>query len=395
MNLNRLKKLDELFEKQVEKGELFGSAIAIGKGRERIFTGEYGDMKADSFNMLCSMTKPITSVAAWILIERGVIDPMEKLGRYLPKFCNAKVYKDGVVSSADREILLRDCLNMTSGITYGLNIDAEEGTPDKDMLNLMFDIKKRIDAGEKMSNVDIVNEFGTIPLVFQPGEQWEYGKSADVIGAVVETAAGIPLGEFFEKEIFQPLDMQETGFVIPKDKIAKRKAKISKENPDGTISEITDEEFYGDTRKIWEKPYMENGGGGASPVMGRGLYSTLNDYEKFCKMLLNKGMYNNYRILSERTVDMFSKSAITKSQSRTLWPWLDGYGYGNFMRVMVKPSRHQCNWSVGEFGWDGALGTYFQVDPKTDTYVVHMQQRVEGDIPQTRRKMLNIIYSAM
>lgn len=391
MNFERLTYLDSLLAEEVKQGRVFGCAVTLGNRGGRLYTAAAGDIKPDTLCMLCSMTKPVTSVAAWILIERGVIDPMDDISDYLPGFRAPKVLNGGLLEPAKRGILIRDLFNMTSGVTYGLGTGAVKGTPAWQMQQISLAWRKRIDAGEKLSNVDMVNELGQVPLIYQPGDHWDYGKSADILAAIVEAASGMTFGQFLQKEIFDPLEMNGSGFVFPEER-ASQAARIAKENPDGTVQEITAGEFYGDGLALHQKPYMENGGGGVSPVMGRGLYSTLDDYAKFAAMLLCGGAYSGKQILSPRTVRQFSQDHLTPEQSRTMWPWLAGYGYGNLMRVMVNPALAYTAGCAGEFGWDGTLGTYFFVDPEADLYLVYMQQRAGGAI---RRRIRNIAYSAL
>ncbi len=394
MNKQHLNYLNQLLGDQVKQNQLYGCAVLVGDLDGDTYTACFGDIQEDTLCMLCSMTKPVTAVAAWILIERGVIDPMEPVSQYLPGYANPKVLQDGVLEDAHREILIRDLLNMTSGISYGLGVDPEPGSIAAQIQAIEMEYKKRVIAGEKLTNADLMDAIGKVPLIFHPGEQWDYGKSADVLGAVVEVASGMSLGSFFQKEIFEPLDMKDTGFVFTKEQ-AQKVAAIAKPLADGTLTAITGPEFYGDDPPLYEKPYFENAGGGISPVMGRGLYSTLDDYAKFCRMLLQGGTANGHRILSKRTIEQFELNHLTKEQSKTVWPVLDGYGYGNLMRVMQDRALNHSNGSVGEFGWDGALGTYMMIDRAAGIYAVYMQQNAAGASFPVRRKMRSVIYSAL
>ena len=389
MNMDKLKNLDPLLQKEVDAGNLLGAGVTIGRSSGPVYTACAGDIGPDTFCMLCSMTKPITSIAAWILIERGLIDPWDDISLYLPGFKNPQVLQDGMLVPAQRGIQIQDLFNMTSGITYGMTPNLVPGMPTWQSQQINKTWKERVRSGEKLSMVDMVNEMGQIPLIFQPGDHWAYGKSADVVAAIVEAVSGMTFGEFLKKEIFDPLEMKDTGFVFPREQCEGRIAGIL--TADGK-EKMTGKDFYGDGLELWDTPYMENGGGGAAPILGRGLYSTLEDYAKFTMMLLRGGEYKGKRILSEATVKQFSLNHLSEAQMRTLWPWMKGYGYGNLMRVMIDPAMQYTNGSAGEFGWDGALGTYMFVDPEADLYGVYMQQRAGGQI---RRKIRNIAYSAI
>lgn len=392
MNYSQLEYLNDLFEEEVAAGRLFGAAVTVGTTGGRVFTGEYGDMKSNTLCMLCSMTKPITSIAAWVLIERGLLDPREKLSKYLPKYKNPVVYVDGRIVPAHREVTVLDVMNMVSGIPATATRKPEEDYSASMMRRMMNEHKARCDAGEKVPTWDLINNYGEIPLLFQPGERWDYGKNADVLGGVIEVISGISLGEFFDKEIFKPLGLADTGYIIPEEKL-NRVGRIGKLAEDGTLKEITSQQFYGDSRSLAEEPYTYSGGGGNAPIMSRGVYSTLDDYSKICRMLLRKGELSGKRILSERTVELFAENQLTEQQRKGLFPGLHGYGYGSLMRVMMNRAEAPTTGSNGEFGWDGALGTYFCVDPEAGIYICYMQQKVAD--PIVRRKMRNIIYSAI
>ena len=390
INLDRLKPLQTLIQKEVASGELFGSAVTVGTADGEVYTAAAGDIGPDTPVMLCSMTKPVTSVAASILMERGVLDAMDRVADYLPGFSELNVYENGILVPAKRDLLISDLLNMTSGVTYGL-APAKPGTPEAFMRKIQENWKERILSGEKMSNLDMLNELGQVPLMFHPGDHWNYGKSADLLAGVVEAASGMTYGEFLKKEIFEPLSMDQTAFYYEREQVP-YVPRILMPQTDGSVRETTMEEFYGDGLSLYEKPYMENGGGGVSPIMGRGLYASLNDYARFARMLLRGGELDGKRILSRFTVDTFAQNHLTEDQMKTLWPWMAGYGYGNLMRVMVNPALSYTNGRKGEFGWDGALGTYFFVDPEAGIYMVYMQQKPGGII---RRRLRNVAYSAI
>ncbi|WP_455437606.1 serine hydrolase domain-containing protein [Hungatella hathewayi] len=391
MNINRLKQLGPLLEREVIEGRLFGNAVMVGRGQEVFYFSEHGDIKKNSPCMLCSMTKPFTSVAAWILIERGIIDPMEPVYTYLPGYKNMMVAKDGELIPANRDILIQDLLNMTSGIPSARAKQPWEAQAAESYARILKEHKHRIEDGEKIPTWQLINALGAAPLLFHPGERWNYGKNVDVVGGIIEVVSGMSLGAFFQKEIFDPLSMKDTGYTVEKKNMDKVPKIGVMEN--GSLKEITAQQFYGDSRELFEEPYTQSGGGGNAPIMGRGVYSTMEDCGKFASMLQQKGHLDGRRILSSQTVGMFSENNLTKEQASYLFTGLQGYGYGNFMRVMIDRTKAQSNGNNGEFGWDGAMGTYFFVDPVADIYLVYMQQREADQI--LRRKIRNIVYSAL
>ena len=389
MNLERLKKLDELFQKEIDKEHLKGCSFAVFEKGEKIYENAFGTDQLDSVYKIYSMTKPITSVAAMILYEQGKIDLFDEVSMYLPAYKDQMVAeeKDGKVTlrKPARPILIRDLLNMTSGLPYpGVSTLGE-----RRMQEIREDLFKRARSGEKFTNLDIVNEFAKAPLLFDPGERWLYGTSADVVAAIVEVVTGVPYGKWLKDNIFTPLEMNETGFYVDRaasDQLAKMyyfddNTHILRE---ANEAELIDLNEYAPL----DPPYIESGGGG--------LYSTLEDYSHLALMLLSGGVYKNVRLLSEHTVDFMGKNQLTPAQVPTIYfSDLKGYGYGCLMRQLIDSAAAGSNSPEGEFGWDGLAGTYFFVDRKSQIAYVYMQQIAQGGDKTVRRRMKQIIYGAV
>ncbi|MGN1180927.1 MAG: serine hydrolase domain-containing protein, partial [Suilimivivens sp.] len=240
-----------------------------------------------------------------------------------------------------------------------------------------------------MSNLDIINALGSVPLLFQPGEAWHYGISADVIAGVIEVVTGVTYGEFLKKEIFEPLEMKDTGFYVKEEEYHRLSQMYSRIDGKGRLRESDEKAYawlnmYAPTRP----PYIESGGGG--------LYSTLEDYNHFVQMLAAKGTFHGKRLLGRKSIEYISQNQLTKDQQKTVdFDSMTGYGYGNFMRVMLDTAKAGSNGSEGEYGWDGLPGTYFFVDPKEELTLVYMQQIEQGADQELRRKMRQIIYAAL
>lgn len=362
--------MDGILRREVEEGRVPGvSALVLRKGEE-IYFGAYGmadvenhiPMKRDTIIRLYSMTKPVTAVAVMILAERGEIDLLDPVSLYLPEFREQTVWQEGGDPvPVNRPIRILDLLSMTSGIPYP--DDSHE--PGRRIGRLFGELIGRRLNGEIVTTGDYVREIAKVPLCFQPGEKWLYGLSADVLGALVESVSGMRFGEFLQKEIFEPLDMRDTGFFVPEEKKS-RFAQIYLWNQElGRVAPSPDCHlgvYYG------EDVAYESG--------GAGLVSTLDDYSHFAAMLVNRGSYKGKRILGSRTVEFMTRDALTEAQKAGFsWDSLAGYGYGCLMRTLKDPSAEGVVGSLGTFGWDGWTGNYAVMDPKEELVFIYFIQR--------------------
>ena len=389
MNFQKLKQLDALLEQEMQAERVKGASLLIEHKGKRIFQNVYGSDKEDSIYKVFSMTKPITTVAAMMLYEQGKIDLYDPVEKYLPGYANMKVATPHGLEDAREPITIRHCLNMTSGLVY----PGGDFLPDKMMAELQVQLYEKAvkarEEGKPLSNLDIVNALGSIPLQFHPGEAWRYGISADVVGGIVEVVTGKPYGEYLKETIFEPLGMKDTGFYVPEDQIHRLAQMYSRTDAEGHLKESDKAAYralnmYAPTKP----PYIESAGGG--------LYSTLEDYSHFVQMLAAGGMYQGTRFLSRKKMDYITQNQLTEKQLPTVtFDSLYGYGYGSFMRVMIDTAVAASNGSIGEYGWDGLPGTYFFVDPKEELMFVYMQQIEQGADQSLRRKMRQIIYGAI
>ena len=239
--------------------------------------------------------------------------------------------------------------------------------------------------GGTISTVEFANRLGKVPLLYQPGQSWSYGTSADVVGAVIEVASGMRFGDFLKKEIFEPLGMNDTDFWVPaekQDRLAKvydcREGQPSVRYLDNNLG-IQNDTAY--------RPAYEAG--------GAGLASTIDDYAKFTQMLLNGGTYNGVQILRPATVKFLGGHTLSAVQQAGFdnWIGLEGFSYGNLMRVLVDPTRAVTLGSKGEFGWDGWLGCYMEVVPEQNMTFLMMTQKKDAGTYTLSRKIRNIIFS--
>ncbi len=390
MNLNKLERLGELTQEMTEKEFVAGvSCMVIQHGEEQCYyEAGYRDIAAglrmtrDTIHRLYSMTKPVTAAAAMILMEEGRIDLLDHVSDYLPGFQNQYIIERGVAVPVTRPMTIQNLLNMTSGLVYPGEGNPAEIRNDK----LMEEIKDKLLTDQALSTVEIANRAGQLPLAFMPGESWQYGLSADVLGAVVEVVSGMRYGEFLTKRIFEPLGMKDTAFYVAKDK-RERLAKVYRETENGLIEETGCN--LGVQNKMELPPAFESG--------GAGLCSTIDDYAKFTQMLMGHGTYRGVKILSPRTVEYMTTAHILPIQQCGMdtWESLAGYSYGNLMRIMTAPEEAVYIASKGEYGWDGWLGTYMMNDPANDLTLLVMQQKCDSGTTTYTRRMRNVMFAAL
>lgn len=379
-------KLHDLLCDAVAHGEIAGANLLVLKdGKEIAYTDAgFADVEAgrayarDTVARLYSMTKPVTATAAMLLVERGQLDLGAFVGDYLPEYRQMQVWQDGKKVPARRNILIKDLLNMTSGLAYPGTDEAGQ-----ESARVFEEICDRLYGDTPLTTMQVAQKLGQCALTFHPGERWMYGTSADILGAVIEVVSGMRLGEFLEKEFFQPLGMHDTAFFVPAEK-QPRLAKVYEQTPSGVRHYETNN--LGICYTAHRAPAFESG--------GAGLCSTIDDYAKFATMLIRGGG----GILKPQTVAALAQGTMTAWQRESCeraWESMQGMTYGNLMRHMVEPGAAvYCGWE-GEYGWDGWLGTYFCNSPKNGiTLLITMQRRDAGTLPVTR-KIRNVLHAAL
>lgn len=380
--------MNKLLQQEISEDRVKGaSALVLHKGRE-IYCGSFGyadaekgiPMKRDTIIRLFSMTKPVTAAAVMLLAERGELDVWDPVSKYLPCFREMKVWDEekGEIP-AEREITIYDLLNMTSGITY-----PDEATePGRRMGAVVQAYVAKRESGESVDTQEYMRGIASVPLVFQPGDRWMYGFSADVLGGVVEAASGRSFSAFLQEEIFEPLEMPDTGFFVPKEKL-ERFAQAYDATENGLIPHTGSHlgEYYG------EDVAFESG--------GAGLVSTLDDYSHFASMLTHKGTYNGKQILGRKTVEFMIQNRLTDYQRRDMnWDSTRGYGYGCLMRILTDQGEAGTNASLGEFGWDGWTGNYVTMDSSEDLVFLYFIQRCGAGMTPVVRKLRMATYGAL
>lgn len=392
--MNMHERITETIQKSIEKKQVAGVSLLVQKdGKEICFLAEgMADKEAekpmarDTIFRLYSQTKPVCAVAAMILVERGELDLCQNVSEFLPGFKNQSVWENGENRPVKREVQIQDLLRMTSGLYYP-DETCEAG---RQTARLFEEVDKRLLGDNPMTTIEIANALGKCSLGFEPASSWNYGTSADVLGAVIEVVTGMTLGEFMEKEIFAPLGMKDTAFWVPKEK-QHRLAKAYETVKDGEEAKLVlyDGNNLGIQNAMHRNPAFQSG--------GAGLASTLDDYMRFAKMLLNGGEYEGKRILSQKIVKYLTEGQLINKQQNAFeekW-WLHGHTYANLMRVCKEPGKAGILTGEGEYGWDGWLGMYFANFPKENMTILMGMQKKDSGTWELTRKLRNIILSSL
>lgn len=317
-------------------------------------------LQKDSIFRICSMTKPITTTAVMMLYEEGKFLLEDPVSKYLPEFKNPKVLVKPASGPtytvpATREITIKDLLRHTSGLTYPWNTDLGQAYDDAGVADGLAQFDGTIAESTK--------RLAALPLLFNPGDRFEYGLSIDVLGRLVEVVSGMPLDQFFRTRILDPLGMRDTYFYLPDDKVARLATVYT--YYDGKGLARFPETPIAEGPSIYSADYPYKGprklfSGGA------GLSSTAMDYARFCTMMLNGGKLGDARILSRKSVELMTHDQLGKIDPE------HGFGLG-FGIDGVKVPLHELG-SVGSYNWGGFYYTSFFIDPKEDMIVISMAQ---------------------
>lgn len=362
LSSEQLEEITTKLEEDVAKGLIPGAVMLVARQGEIAYLISTGyqnkkmriPMSRDSIFRIYSMTKPIVTVATLMLYERGKLQLSDPLSRYLPEFKSMKVgveildretgdIEKFITLPAKRQITIKDLLTHTSGFTYGFI-----GTSSVKQMYLRAGI-----LNKNQTLAEFVHKLSKIPLYYQPGTKWDYSRSTDVLGRVVEVISGMTLDRFLEEMIFRPLGMKDSGFYVKKEDISRLTEPMN--IPPALLTNAT------------SLPKMLSGGGG--------LVSTVDDYYRFLQMLLNGGELDGRRILKRETVSLMTRDHLGALAKTTDPFYRPGKGYGFGLGLAVR--RDQKGWkegSVGDYWWGGLAGTYFWVDPKEKLIAVFMIQ---------------------
>jgi CubicO group peptidase (beta-lactamase class C family) len=364
----KLERITEFFNNEIATGKLPGAIVLIQQHGRPVYLKYFGvrdvatnaPMTSDTIFALHSMTKPITSVAAMMLIDAGKLSLSDPVSKFIPAFADVKVgvgttAADGTrflkLVAVDRPVTVMDLLRHTSGITY-------------DYIGGKLIDKAYMDSGlfdGRFDNKEFAERIAKLPLARQPGTLWRYGHSTDVVGRIIEIVSGQTLYQFEKQHIFEPLGMTSTKFVL---ETADELARMAQPLPSDAIliSAENDRRSH---------PEWESGGGG--------LVSSLSDYARFAQMILNGGQLDGKRLLSPAAFKSMTSDHIGPgsgvARDYFYFPG-DGFGYGYGLAVRTDPgnAKPPPPGSIGELKWDSGSGTYFGVDPKLDMIYILLEQ---------------------
>lgn len=382
MSSERLGLIKPVMQKYIDDNKLPGMITIVARHGKIVHSETYGSMdvgkpmRKDAIFRIASMTKPVTSVAAMILYEEGYFQLDDPVADYIPEFRNLKVFvsvdKEGIHTvDPVRPITIRDLLTHTSGLS-GVGADSPV-----DSMYAVADL-----SGGTLK--EMVQKLSVIPLLYQPGTTWNYSRSTDVLGYLVEVLSGKPLDMFMKERIFLPLGMEDTDFFVPVEKLDRVGAVYS---PDSVGIRII---MKPDTSSVSTPVKFLSGNGG--------LYSTAADYLVFSQMLLNKGVYNGVRILRRRTVDLMTTNQISDVKMPDddfFGPLMSGMGFGFGFAVLTDNIKADIKGSNGSFWWSGSGNTYFWIDPHEDLILILMTQFVPNFYYPVFRELRDLGYEAI
>lgn len=387
LSSQRLENIDKLIDLHINEKKIAGSVVLVARhGKIAYFkatgladTGK--PMEKDTIMRVMSMSKPITSVATMLLYEQGKILLSDPVSKYIPEFKNQKVlvplpkgspypYK---LVPVKREVTIRDLLAHTSGIMYMSYAGIYPDQPGRqDMLSLYKEAQ--INDGYCRTDEeigDMVKRLGRLPLTAQPGELWEYGLNSDVLGYLIEVVSGMKFDQFVAENVFKPLKMNDSYFILPEEKVH-RVAAVFKSDWKGTLERVGDKEvlFSNELAMCPNDAYQTAGtylsGGG-------GVLTTAYDYFRFSQMLLNGGELDGVRLLSRKTVELMTA---TNHSGQFAADYLHDKGWKFGLGFAIQQDReHDVDaGDVGVFEWAGLYSTRFSVDPKEDKVLIFLSQ---------------------
>ncbi len=379
LTARKLVELKPALQKLVDEEKTVGGVALVARRGKVAFVDTFGYRDAaaqtptteDTIFAIASMTKPVTAVAAMMLVEEGKLGLDDPVSKYLPQLKELRVLGDAkddtdavtATVPSNRQITVRDLLTHTSGIAYGGLLAADTRLA-----------KLYAKAGIQMSGfnsiADEVGRLATVPLLHQPGEGWTYGMSHDVLGGVIEVVSGRNLDTYMRERIFAPLDMYDTGFLVPEGK-RDRVATIYRHTLFGKLVPLP--------KKFGSATYFSGGGG---------LFSTARDYARFAQMLLNGGRLDGARILKPETLALMTTNQIGAHRALTVFKYGLGFGLEMIQRPDSKPE-------ISRYFWGGLYSTYFWVDPEHEVVAIVLTQILPTNSSGAERVFRRIVDAAI
>ena len=384
---DRLARIPAFIQAQyLDSGKLPFAALLVGRGDDIALQWSSG-VADDAIFRIASMTKPVTSVAFMQLVEQGKVALTDPVAKYIPEFAQLGVFVAGggnvpfVSRPPTTPMRVVDLLRHTAGFTYSFqergNIDAAYRKTD-------------VESWSKSTSQSFIDTLAQIPLEFDPGTQWNYSVATDIVGILVERISGQSLPDYFQTHIFAPLGMTDTFFTVPADKAPRI--------PEGFAFDPEKKMKLFDkagAESAWTKGWSFNSGGG-------GLASSVADYHRFCRMLLNGGALDGAQILSPKTIELMTANHIPGGQdltqmSKSLFSEAEmaGIGFGLGFATTIDSAATLTPCSTGDFYWGGMYSTAFFVDPVEDIIMIFMTQLMPSSTYPVRREIKTMIYSAL
>ena len=388
----RLTRISPWLKRYVDEKKLPFAHIAVLRKGQLAYSNFYGvrdieegsPVVEDGIYRIYSMTKLVTTVAALALYEKGAFQLDDPVDKFVDEFRDARVFisgrKDSINSvEAETPMTIRQLMNHTSGLTYG----AFDPGPVGQLMR-----SGKIDFGNLQANLgDTVRRLASIPLCFQPGSQWRYGVSTDVLGYVIEVVTGKTLLQVFDELIFKPLNMNDTFFEVPINKVKKFCSLYTR-----TKSESLKLLECAGSSRFCKPVNMYSGGGG--------LISSMRDYLVFLEMIRCGGRYDDAQILGRKTVELMLRNHLSGDMASMGQPTfsempMEGIGFGLGGAILLDPAKAQILGSEGEFTWGGMASTAFWIDPKEELSVVFMTQLIPSSCYPIRRELRVLVYQAL
>ena len=395
LDATRLKNIDKHFNRYVDEGRLAGYAVAVARHGKVAHFGMYGHKDSetsapitdDTMYRIYSMTKPITSIALMMLVERGLLQLTDPVSKFIPSFGETRVWNTGTVlkpltNALTEPIRIWHLLTHTAGMTYGWMYS-----------DLVDDMYRRagFEAGVayKDSLEVVCDKYAALPLLFQPGSSWNYSVATDIVGRVIEVVGKMPLDEFFDKNIFQPLEMHDTGFWVPEEKHERVASLYRYDETNHKKAKIS-----GFANSALDKPEFLSGGGG--------LISTADDYFKFIRMLEGRGKSGNVRLLSPSTFEMMVMNHLPNNADISTFGrplgeeiFYDGLGFGLGFGVVVDQAKTRVACPNGTFSWGGMASTAFWVDPVNEISAMFFTQLIPSGVYPIRQYLRSLVYASL
>ncbi len=392
LSSERLDRISRWADRQVSSGKLPGVTVWIARHGQVAYQYTTGmadreagrAMTPGTILRFYSMTKPLTSVAVMMLHEEGHFQLDDPLCQFLPAFTAMRVAAGGQRGKIDtvpaaRLITIRDLLTHTSGLTYGF------------MQSTLVDARYR-DEGIDFQTAEcslgqLVERLAALPLLAQPGAEWNYSNATDVLGHLVAVVSGEPFEAYLKHRVLEPLGMADTDFFVPAQKQDRFAANYAR-GPEGGLQLLDDPA----TSRYLTPPPLASGGGG--------LVSTAADYMRFCQFMLNRGELDGVRLLGRKTVALMTANHLRGDMAAMGMPRFsessyEGVGFGLGFSVMIDPAKAQIVGSPGEYGWGGAASTAFWIDPAEDMAVLLLTQLTPSSTYPIRRELRVLSYAAL